>query len=319
VKDNTWQNFFSFPESYDRPGFKKRGDRDSFRIVGAAAQKTEANRVWLPKFGWLHFRVSRPWQGTVKSVTFRRRAGKWYVSFLTECEVAEPVKRQGDWLGIDVGIAKYATLSTGKHMPSVYALRHACQRLTKLSRKLQRATKGSYRRRRTKMRLAACHAQIANKRADHAHKVSSEIVTKHGRVRMEDLRLVNMMKSAKGTIDEPGKNVAQKRGLSRHLADQGLRQLRTFIEYKLAWSGGSFEAVDPKYTSQKCHVCKHVARENRVSQASFACVACGHKDHEDVNAAKNIRDTAVGTIAVKVPPRRRRKSPACDVHIPSAA
>lgn len=317
--DQAWQNYFKFPESFDRPTFKKRGDRDSFRIVGAAAAKTEDNRVWLPKFGWLHFRVSRPWKGTAKSVTFSRKAGKWYVSILAEREVAEPVKRQDDWLGIDVGIAEYATPSSGKRHKSIFAMQRAQKRLTKLQRKLERATKGSRRRQRTKMRLAAGHAQISNKRADHAHKVSSQIVTKHGRIRMEDLRLVNMMKSAKGTIEEPGTNVAQKRGLSRKLADQGLRQLRTFIEYKLAWSGGSFEAVDPKYTSQKCHACKHIARENRVTQADFACVACGHTDNADVNAAKNIRDTAVGTIAVKVPPRRRRKSPARDVHIPNAA
>jgi putative transposase len=318
--DRAWQNFFAYPESFARPTFKKRGDRDSFRIVGAAATKTQFSKVWLPKFGWLHFRASRPWQGTVKSVTFSRKAGKWYVSILTEREVTAPALRQDDWLGIDVGIAQYATLSTGEHKPSICALRRAQKRLTKLSRKLARATKGSRRRKSTKLRLAACHAQIANKRADHAHKVSSEIVTKHGRIRMEDLRLINMMKSAKGTIEMPGKNVAQKRGLSRHLADQGLRQLRTFLAYKLAWSNGVLEAVDPKYTSQKCHACKHTARDNRVSQAAFKCTACGHSDHADVNAAKNIRDTtAVGTIAVKVPPRRRRKSPACDVHIPSAA
>jgi putative transposase len=317
--DRAWKNFFKFPESFNRPTFKKRGHRDSFRIVGAAAAKTEANRVWLPKFGWLHFHESRPWVGVVKSVTFSRKAGKWYVSILAEREAAEPVRRQGDWLGIDVGIAQYATLSTGQHMPSIFALRKAQKRLTKLSRKLARATKASRRRRRTKLRLAACHAQIANKRADHAHKVSSEIVTKHGRIRMEDLRLVNMMKSAKGTVEKPGKNVAQKRGLSRHLADQGLRQLRTFIEYKLAWSGGTFEAVDAKYTSQKCHACKHVAPGNRVSQAGFACVACGHTDNADVNAAKNIRDTAVGHIAVKALPRRRRTKPAYDVRITEAA
>ncbi len=318
--DRAWQNFFAFPESFARPTFKKRGDHDSFRIVGAAAAKTQSSRVWLPKFGWLHFRASRPWQGTVKSVTFSRKAGKWYVSILTEREVAAPAQRQADWLGIDVGIAQYATLSTGEHKPSISVFKRSQKRLTKLSRKLERASQGSRRRQKTKQRLAACHAQIANKRADHAHKVSSDIVTKHGRIRMEDLRLVNMMKSAKGTTEEPGKNVAQKRGLSRHLADQGLRQLRTFIEYKLAWSGGAFEAVNPKHTSQKCHACKHTASESRVSQAAFKCVACGHSDHADVNAAKNIRDTtAVGTIAVKVPPRRRRKSPACDVHILSVA
>ena len=317
--DSAWGSFFKSPALFDRPKFKKRGDRDSFRIVGVAAAKAEASRIWLPKFGWIHFRASRPWQGIAKSVTFSRKAGKWYISIQTEQEVSEPAKRQGDWLGIDVGIAQYATLSTGEHKPSVRALRQDQKRLTKLSRKMQRATIGSRRRRKIKQRVAACHVRITNKRADHAHKVSSEIVTKHGRIRMEDLRLDNMMKSAKGTSENPGVNVAQKRSLSRHLGDQGLRQLRKFIQYKLEWSGGSFEAVDPKYTSQKCHACKHVARENRVSQASFACVACGHTDHADVNAAKNIRDTAVGTIAVKVLPRRRRKSPAHDVHILDAA
>jgi putative transposase len=317
--DRAWQNFFEYPEHYDRPTFKKRDYHSSFRIVGVAASKTEHNRVWLPKFGWLYFRESRPWKGVVKRVTFRRKAGKWYASILTEQEVAEPVPRTDPWLGIDVGIAQYATLSTGAVAPSIFAYRRAKQRLTKLSRKLDRARKGSQRRLKTKERLQACHHQIANKRMDHAHQVSTLIVTKHGRVRMEDLRLVNMMKSAKGTVNKPGKNVAQKSGLNRHLADQGLRQLRTFVEYKLAWSGGSFEAVDPKYTSQTCHACKHVARANRVSQASFACVACGHTDHADVNAAKNIRDSAVGAIAVKAQPRRRRTGPAKDVRIPDAA
>ena len=314
--DRAWQNFFAFPETFARPTFKRRGEHDSFRIVGAAAAKTQPRKVWLPKYGWLHFRASRPWQGSVKSVTFSRKAGKWYVSILTEREVETPVQRQGDWLGIDVGIAQYATLSTGEHKLSLYALKHSQKRLTKLSRKLERATRGSRRRQNTKQRLAACHAQIANKRADHAHKVSSDIVKRHGRIRMEELRLVNMMKSAKGSIEQPGENVAQKRRLNRQFADQGLRQLRTFIQYKLAWSGGRFEAVNPKHTSQKCNACKHTARENRMSQAAFRCVACSYSEHADVNAAKNIRDTtAVGTIAVKVPPRRRRTSPACDVHI----
>jgi transposase len=103
------------------------------------------------------------------------------------------------------------------------------------------------------------------------------------------------------------------------LADQGVRQLRTFIENKILCSSGTFEAVDPKYTSQRCHACKHVARENRLTQACFRCIACSHADHADVNAAKDIRDTAMGTIAVKVRPRRRRKGPASEVHIPNAA
>ena len=316
--DRAWQNYFQFPEHFDRPTFKRRDMHSSFRIVGAAAARTKQGQVWLPKFGWVSYRDSRPWLGAVKSVTYSRKAGRWYVSILTERDVSEPKPRRDTWVGIDVGIAQYATLSTGVVAPSIFAHRRARRALAKLARKLERATKGSRRRAKTKLRLAACHAKIANKRADHAHQVSFLIAKKHGRVKMEDLRLVNMMKSAKGTMEKPGKNVAQKRGLSRHLADQGLRQLRTFLEYKLAWSGGTLESVPAAYTSQTCHACKHVARENRVSQASFVCVACGHADHADVNAAKNIRDTAVGAIAVKVHPRRRHKA-ADDVHIPDAA
>ena len=79
------------------------------------------------------------------------------------------------------------------------------------------------------------------------------------------------------------------------------------MEYKLAWSGGAFEAVDPKHISQKGHVCKHKAREDRVSQAAFRCVACGHEEHADVNAAKNIRES-VGIVGEESTLRRRRRS-----------
>lgn len=157
--------------------------------------------------------------------------------------------------------------------------------------------------------MAAMHARIAHIRQDQAHKVSSKIVTKHGRIRMEDLRLVNMMASAQGTVENPGKNVGHKRGLNRHLADQGLRQLRTFVQYKLKWTGGSFEAINPQYTSQKCNVCHHIEKANRPSQAVFRCVACGHTDHADINAAKNIRDTAAG-VSRSESTRRRRRRPA---------
>lgn len=316
--DRAWKNFFEYPETYDRPVLHKRGIHDTFRIAGAAAKKLEADRVWVPKFGWLKFRASRPWVGEVKNITFSRKAGKWYISIQTSREVAEPVKRQDAWLGIDVGVAQYATLSTGEHKPSIYALAQNEKRLDKMQRKLARQHKFSNRWKKQKRRIGALQHHIAMKRQDYAHKVSSEIVTKHGRIRMEDLRLVNMMKSAKGTVEKPGKNVAAKSGLNRKLADQGLRQLRTFIEYKLGWTGGTFEAVDAKYTSQKCHVCKHVAKANRLSQAAFVCVKCGHVDHADVNAAKNIRDSAAGTVAVKATPRRRKRA-ANDVCIPTAA
>ena len=119
--DRAWQNYFQFPEHFDRPTFKRRDMHSSFRIVGAAAARTKQGQVWLPKFGWVSYRDSRPWLGAVKSVTYSRKAGRWYVSIMTERDVSEPKPRRDTWVGIDVGIAQYATLSTGVVAPSIFA------------------------------------------------------------------------------------------------------------------------------------------------------------------------------------------------------
>ena len=316
--DQAWKNFFKSPEHYSRPTFKKRLQKDAYRIVGAATQKVGQGRLWVPKLGWLTFRQSRPWRGEVMSVSITRKAKRWYASLLCEVEVVEPAPRTDEWIGVDVGIAQYATLSTGKHYHGVKAFQRNRCKLARLQRRFARKKVGSARRRILGQRIAELHHHIAMMRQDQAHKVSSELVKNHGRIRMEDLRLVNMMASAKGTLDSPGKNVSQKRGLSRHLADQGLRQLRQFVEYKLVWCNGTFEAVHPAYTSQKCQVCKHIAKDNRLSQAAFRCVACGHMDHADVNAAKNIRDTAGGAPRSERA-RRRRHRPACETHTTETA
>lgn len=292
--DQAWKNFFRSPGLVGKPKFKRRLRNDSYRYVSAAAYKTRADSIWVPKIGWVSFRVSRAWEGKVKSVTITRKAGKWYVSLRCDVEVIDPIAREDSAIGIDVGVAQYATLSDGQHFSGVKTIKENRRELARLQRAFSRSKKGSARRRKKAGRIAAMHAYIANKRADRAHFVSSRIVKKHGQIRMEDLRLINMMASAAGTLENPGKNVAQKRGLNRHLADQGLRQFRTFVEYKLAWSGGGFAAVNPRHTSQKCHSCGHIDRANRPSQARFACVLCGHRDHADINAAKNIRDTAAG-------------------------
>jgi putative transposase len=305
--DRAWKNFFENPGHYHRPTFKKRFAHDSFRFVGAAAAKAEQNRIWVPKVGWVPFRMSRHWQGRVTSVTVSRVAGRWFAALQCSVEVAEPQARFDPWIGVDVGVTEYAASSDGALYKGVETLETNRRKLVKLQRKFNRSEKGGKRRRKVALRVARQYSKMANARIDRAHKVSSQLVKNHGRIRMEDLRVKNMMKSAKGTVDAPGKKVAQKRGLNRKLADQGLRTLRTFVEYKLGWSGGSFEAVNPQYTSQECNECHYVAAGNR-KEEKFKCMRCGHKDHADVNAAKNIRDSkkirytlsAAGAVAQKV-------------------
>jgi putative transposase len=99
------------------------------------------------------------------------------------------------------------------------------------------------------------------------------------------LKISAMVRSARGTIAAPGVNVRAKAGLNRSIHAAGWGRLATRLEQKAA---GRVEKIDPAYTSQTCHACGHCAADNRESQAVFRCRACGHVDHADVNAAKNI-------------------------------
>ncbi|TDE17811.1 transposase, partial [Nonomuraea mesophila] len=103
-----------------------------------------------------------------------------------------------------------------------------------------------------------------------------------------DLRIANMTRSASGTIEAPGRNVAAKSGLNRSILDAGWGVFLTVLAHKAESAGRKLIAVNPAGTSRTCARCGHSARENRVTQAGFACTACGHTAHADVNAAKNI-------------------------------
>jgi len=111
---------------------------------------------------------------------------------------------------------------------------------------------------------------------------------------MEDLKICNMSKSAGGTIEEPGRHVAQKSGLNRSILDQGWGEFRRQLEYKQEWRGGQVVYVDPKHTSQTCPQCGHQAKENRLSQATFRCVECFFEGNADRVASQNILRRGLG-------------------------
>ncbi len=102
---------------------------------------------------------------------------------------------------------------------------------------------------------------------------------------MEDLKVKNMTASAKGTIENPGRNVRQKAGLNRTMLDTAMGEIRRNLEYKC----GRLIKVNPAYTSQTCSHCGHSEKENRKSQARFQCVSCGYVSNADTNATINIR------------------------------
>ena len=241
--------------------------------------------VWVPKAGWVRFRWSRTVPPDAKSyrVTLDR-AGRWHVAFAV---IPEPVPAPGNGrtVGIDQGVAVSAALSTGQllHAPGLTARERT--RLRRLQRRLARAKRGSRRRGRARAAIARLRAREADRRKDWAEKTSTSIARRFEVIRVEDLKITNMTRSAKGTRENPGRSVRAKAGLNRGILASGWGLLVRRLEEK---APGRVEKINPALTSQRCSACGRVDRGSRESQAVFRCTACGFAGNADVNAAINI-------------------------------
>lgn len=258
--------------------------------------KITNNAVFLPKIGWIGFRASRKILGTPKSVTIYEKAGRWFVSILAEREVDILQHPSPSVVGIDLGVKIFAAISNGEKIAGPNAFKRLQRHLAHLQRNLARCVKYSKNWRKAKAKISRLHVRIANVRNDAIHKTSTTISKNHAVVMIEDLRIGNMTTSAKGTIEEPGKNVAQKSGLNRAILDQGWGSFGRMLEYKLAWNGGLLVRVDPKNTSRACPTCGFISAANRTTQERFVCVSCGRKENADVNAAINIHERGLKLI-----------------------
>ena len=279
------------PNSKRKPKFKKKGkNQDSIRFVQFDKYcQLDGKRVKLPsKLGWVKFRKSQEVQGVIKNCTVSNKSGYWYISLQVEQEVAEPEHDSKSAVGVDVGIAKFVTLSDGSHLKPLNAFRRHEQRLAIEQRKLARKVNFSENWKKQKAKIQKIHTCIANCRKDFLHKASTEISKNHAMIAIEDLRVSNMSKSAKGNPEEHGKNVAAKSGLNKSILDQGWYEFRRQLEYKQLWNGGLVVPVPAQYTSQTCPCCSHVSKENRQTQASFECVECGYTNNADIVGALNI-------------------------------
>lgn len=284
--DRAYRNFFQGRAAF--PRFKKKGQNDAFRNPQGVRLDQPNGRVYLPKLGWMRYRASRFVEGEIGQVTVSRHAGRWFVSVQTEREVKQPVHPAKTLVGIDVGVARFATLSDGTHIEPVDAFRSAEVALAKAQRAMSRKVKFSRNWRKAKAKVQKVQARIARIRSDFLHKASTTISKNHAVVCVEDLDVRAMTASAAGTVEEPGKKVRQKAGLNKAILDQGWGELRRQLGYKQDWRGGWLLAVPAPYTSQTCPECDHVAAANRPSQAVFRCVACGHEAHADDVASINI-------------------------------
>ena len=272
------------------PSWRKADRNEGFRVVAVTPGKVRrlsrhVGAVRVPKAGWVRFRWSRAVPPGAKSCRVTMdRAGRWHVAFAA---VPGPVPAPGNGqvVGIDRGVAVSAALSTGEmlHVPGLTA--PGRRRVRRLERKLARARRGSHRRARVRLAIARRRARERDRRKDWAEKASTGIARRFDVIRVEDLTIGRMTRSAKGTAGNPGRNVRQKAGLNREIMRSGWGLLVRRLEDKAA---GRVEKITPHYTSQRCSACGHVDPQSRESQARFVCTACHFAGNADVNAARNI-------------------------------
>ncbi|AQR65132.1 cytosine methyltransferase [Aquaspirillum sp. LM1] len=285
--ERAYSNFFA--RRADFPRFKKKGQSDSFRYPDPKQIKLDQanSRLFLPKLGWLRYRNSRQALGAVKNITVSQSCGKWFVSIQTEREIEQPIP-QGGAVGIDMGIARFVTLSDGAFYAPLNSFKRHETALRKAQQAMSRKVKFSSNWKKAKARVQKIHSCIGNARRDYLHKCSTTISQNHAMVCIEDLQVRNMSRSAAGTPETPGRNVRAKSGLNKAILDQGWAEFRRQLDYKLAWNGGHLIAMPAQNTSRTCPCCGHVSADNRRTQERFACVGCGFEENADLVGAINV-------------------------------
>jgi putative transposase len=281
--------FANFFEGRARsPTFRRKGQNDSFRYPDPKQIKIEDDRIFLPKAGWTKWMKHRPIVGTVKNATVSVVAGDWFVSIQVEHEVALVPVNRGSTIGIDLGGVQPIVQSDGTILDMPRITKEERKRLATAQRTLARRTKGSRNRVKARLRVARLQAKLARRRKDALHKATTTIVKNHGVVVIEDLKVRQMTKTGRGTVEAPGILVQKRANQNRSLLDVSPRMIRSMLEYKAPWFGSRIIVVDPAETSQCCNACGTVDAESRISRSRFVCTNCGSVFDADVNAAKNI-------------------------------
>jgi putative transposase len=294
AKKNWWAG------THGRPTWRVKGRHESFCVRDVTVR--QLNRKWatvnVPKLGPVKFRLSRPLpdkygMGRVSL----DRSGRWHIAFAAPQPAVERTAT-GAVVGIDRGVKVTAATSDGAELHCPTPTRQERARRARLQRKLARQCKKSKRREVTRRAIAKLTARQADRRKDWVEKTSTELVREYDLIVFEDLRVRNMVRSAKGTVEHPGTNVAQKRGLNRSISEQGWTMLERRTTDKVEASDNCQMVKVPAHgTSQTCSACGHRDPASRTAQATFHCTNCGHAENADRNASKVIRAAGLAVLA----------------------
>ena len=267
------------------PPLRKRHRKIAFTPSnGRHSIQVEGPNVRLPKIGWVRMREELRFEGDIMGVTVSRKGGRWFASFTVDTCLPAPEARPGPDIGIDMGVKTLATMWDGEEVEEIAnpkALARAQKSLRRLDKAIARSihTHGkhnpSQRRDGLYAKRRQLHFDIANLRADHHHKATTQIAKRGSTVKVETLNVDGMKKN---------------RRLARALSDAGMSEFVRQLEYKCGWYGTGFEKVDRWYPSSKtCSACGAVKQSLLLSERTYRCNLCGFECDRDENAARNIQ------------------------------
>lgn len=275
-----FQNFFAGRARY--PQFRKKGVHDRFTLTNDQFD-VEDSRIRIPNLGWVRMRESLRFSGKIMSATVSRVADRWFVSITVETqEDLRPPKAENQGaVGVDLGVAALATLSTGDVIPGPKAHKALLARLQRLSRGLSRKIKGSCNQKKAKAKLSKLHARISFIRGDALHKLTTDLTSRFHTIGIEDLNVRGMVSN---------------RRLARAVADMGFFEFRRQLQYKAERRGNQVVVADRWFASSKtCSCCGYKLEELSLAQRSWTCPACESLHDRDVNAAVNLKNMAASS------------------------
>jgi putative transposase len=262
------------------PRFKRRSDRqDAFSFVGREV-RLEPGRIRLPKIGWVRVRGLRLPEGAdLKQVSITQEPRGWHVSIQFEAAPKTYATPTLPVVGIDAGLTALLTLSDERKIDAPRRARKAEKHIRRLNRERDRRRKGSVNRRRTVERLARAHREVRQKRIDHMHKITRELVDTYQGFAVETLSL---------------KGLARTR-LAKSFADAGLGEALRALRYKALWAGREWREM-PRFqrSTGVCPPCGTTGPKLSLSIREWTCETCGAVHDRDVAAARIILARAVG-------------------------
>jgi len=280
--DEAFKHFFAGRARY--PKFRRKGVHDRFTLTNDQFVLDDS-RIRIPNLGWVRMRESLRFTGKILSTTISRVADRWFVSISVDTQDLShlPKAENQGAVGVDLGVSALATLSTGEVVTGPKAHTALLQRLRRLSRSLSRKQKGSANAKKARTRLARLHARIANIRQDALHHLTTNLSRRFPVIGIEDLNVAGMLRN---------------RRLARSIADMGFFEFRRQLDYKSDLRGGQVVVADRWFASSKtCSCCGHVLESLPLAVRTWTCPACQARHDRDGNAAFNLRNYAVSSMA----------------------